>query len=187
MVAGRQNFSSPCRHRCLSCHFKYCCVPNLYSEIIKRAVCILKWSPPSWYQLQPIWSLFWFFWRTRWIFLSTHFLLHVSSFDKCLVFLLTAWLSSMATYLVNPVSACQASQPLSEDHVQTEVKSLVEIEEKSLKSKAVCSRSFHGLFLSQIILFNVKLHWFVEEWFKLYYLQIICTAEESTFRFIMYR
>ena len=64
-----------------------------------------------------------FFWQTHWISLSKHF--HQLSPHKCVVRLLTAWLSSLTTYLVNP---CQASQPptFKGDHLQTEVKSNME-------------------------------------------------------------
>lgn len=56
-----------------------------------------------------IWGLFRLFWRIHWIFLSKHFPGLLSSFTKCLVYLLTPWLSSLTTYLVRPdqVTGCR--------------------------------------------------------------------------------
>lgn len=84
---------------------------------------------------------------------GTYYLLYHEQFEAVgqFVHLLTAWLGSLATYFVNPVSACQASQPhaatltLSEDHLQIEVKSKVEMEAKSFKSKVASSCSVSGL------------------------------------------
>lgn len=141
-------------------------------------------------RLVPKWRLFRFFWQTRWIFLSKHFLQILSSFGKCLLYLLIAWLSSLTTYLVNPVTACQISQTLSEDHVNADV-SVVEMEEKSLKSKAVCFSSIYWLSFPQIFMYTVELWWNIlpassrRNDLSFISRKIICTRVDFIFRFTL--